>query len=69
MQPQMTVQLAVTPAHGSVMLAELDGRPVAAMAMADGRLVGARTGLDPAIVLVLHIHRLAAGLVGRIWGG
>jgi hypothetical protein len=68
MQPQMSVQLAVTPAHGSVMLAELDGRPVAAMAMDDGRLVGVRAGVDPAIVLVLHLHRLSAGLVGRIWG-
>lgn len=68
MQPQMTVRLAVTPAHGSVMLAELDGRPVAAMAMADGSIVGGALRTDPAIVLVLHLHRLAAGLIGRIWG-
>jgi hypothetical protein len=68
MQPQMTVRLAVTPAHGSVMLAELDGRPVAAMAMADGSIVGDALRADPAVVFVLHLHRLAAGLVGRIWG-
>jgi hypothetical protein len=68
MQPQMSVQLVVTPAHGSVMLAELDGRPVAAMAMADGRLLGAHAVADPAIVLILHLYRLAAGVVGRIWG-
>ncbi len=68
MQPQMSVRLVVTPANGSVMVAALEGRPVAAMAMADGRLLGARAGLDPAILLVLHLYRLAAGLVGRIWG-
>jgi hypothetical protein len=64
----MTVGLAETPAHGSVMIAALEGRPVAAMAMADGSLVGGARRVDPAIVFILHLHRLAAGLVVRIWG-
>ena len=63
----MTVRLSLMP-HGSVMLAELDGQPVAAMDMADGSVVGGALRADPAIVLILHLHRLAAGLVGRIWG-
>ena len=59
---------AVRGAKWALSLAELDGRPVAAMDMADGSVVDRAQGTDPAAVLVLHLHRLAARLVGRIWG-
>jgi AMP-binding enzyme C-terminal domain len=53
---------------GPFVMAELDGEPVAAVSIADGRAV-AHPYLYPhtGILLTLHLRRLEARLIGSIW--
>jgi hypothetical protein len=54
---------------GAVMLAEIDGEPVAAVGFADGRTVSHPFRSHPAILQYLRLRRLEAYLIGSIWGG
>ena len=53
---------------GAVMLAEIDGEPVAAVGFADGRTVSHPFRSHPAILRYLRLRRLEAYLIGSIWG-
>jgi hypothetical protein len=54
--------------EGAVMLAEIDGEPVAAVSFADGRAVSHPFRSHPAILQYLRLRRLEAYLIGSIWG-
>lgn len=56
------------PPDRPVLLAEVDGEPVAALGLADGRAVAHPSRSDPAVVTYLHLRRLEARLIGAIWG-
>jgi hypothetical protein len=53
---------------GPFVMAELDGEPVAAISIADGRTV-AHPYLYPhtGVLLTLHLRRLEARMIGSIW--
>jgi hypothetical protein len=53
---------------GPVMLAELDGEPVAAVAIADGATVADPTRSTPAITTLLSMRRIEARLLAAVWG-
>jgi hypothetical protein len=53
---------------GPVMLAELDGEPVAAIAIADGATVADPARATPGITSHLHMRRLELRLVAALWG-
>jgi hypothetical protein len=55
--------------EGAVLLAEIDGEPVAAVGFADGRAVSHPSRSHPAILQYLRLRRLEAYLIGSIWGG
>jgi hypothetical protein len=53
--------------HGPVMLAEVDGEPVAALGIADGDAVADPSRANRTILALLHLHRLEARALGAIW--
>jgi hypothetical protein len=53
---------------GPAMLGELGGEPVAAVNLADGRVVADRSRAGSAMIAMLHLHRLEARVIGSIWG-
>jgi hypothetical protein len=55
------------PPDGPVLLAEVDGDPVAALGLADGRAVAHPSRSHPAVVTYLHLRRLEARLIGAMW--
>jgi hypothetical protein len=55
------------PPDGPVLLAEVDGDPVAALGLADGRAVAHPSRSHPAVVTYLHPRRLEARLIGAMW--
>jgi hypothetical protein len=50
------------------MLAELDGEPVAAVAIADGATVADPARSTPAITTLLNMRRIEARLLAAVWG-
>jgi len=56
------------PPRGPVMLAELDGEPVAAVGLADGTAVADRSRSSGGILALLHLRRLESRLIAAIWG-
>jgi hypothetical protein len=55
------------PPDGPVMLAEVDGEPVAALGIADGNAVTDPSLSSRTILALLHLHRLEARALGAIW--
>ena len=51
-----------------VFFAELGGAPVAALSLTDGKLVADPLLATAAVVLLLHMRRFEARLIGSIWG-
>lgn len=56
------------PPEGLVAIAHLDGEPVAALGFADGDAVADPDRSSPAIIALLHLHRLALRMVVAVWG-
>jgi len=54
--------------EGPVVLAELDGRPVAAVGLAGGDAAADPRRAGAAVLFLLHLRRLEALLIGSIWG-
>jgi hypothetical protein len=50
------------------MLAELDGEPVAAIAIADGATVADPARATPGITSLLRMRRLELRVVAALWG-
>lgn len=59
---------ASAPPEGAVMLAEVDGEPVAAVGIADGQAVADPERSTPELLAQLRIQRLQVRLIGSIWG-
>jgi hypothetical protein len=59
---------ASPPPDGAVMLAEVDGEPVAAVAIADGEAIADPERSTPQLLAQLRIQRLQVRLIGSIWG-
>ncbi len=57
-----------TPPDGPVVLAEVDGEPVAALGLADGDMVADPRRTSASIVFLLHLRRLETCLIGSVWG-
>ena len=51
-----------------MVLAEVDGEPVAALGIADGGVVADRFRASDAIVFLMRLHRLEVSLIGSVWG-
>ena len=56
------------PPEGLVAIADVGGRPVAAVGFADGHAVADPERSTPAIVALLHMHRLALRAIVTVWG-
>ncbi len=56
------------PPEGAVVLAEVCGRPVAAVGIADGRAVSDPTRTTPALLRHLRLHSVQVRVIGSIWG-
>jgi hypothetical protein len=56
------------PPQGAIVLAEVCGEPVAAVGIADGRVVADSTRSTPALLAHLRLHSLQVRLIGSIWG-
>jgi hypothetical protein len=54
--------------RGPVVLAEVEGRPVAAMSLADGEALADPSRSSSGILALLHLHRLEARLIAAVWG-
>jgi hypothetical protein len=59
---------ATGPPHGAVVLAEVCGEPVAAVAIADGKTVADPARSTPTLLAHVRLHRLHVRLIGSIWG-
>jgi hypothetical protein len=59
---------ASAPPEGAVVLAEVDGEPVAAVGIADGQAVADPERSTPELLAQLRIQRLQVRLIGSIWG-
>ncbi len=57
-----------SPVNGAVVLAEICGEPVAAVAIADGRAVADPARSTPQLIAHLRLHRLQVRVIGGIWG-
>ena len=53
---------------GPVMLAEVDGEPVAALAVRDGHAVADPQRANAGVLAALHLRRFEARVVFAIWG-
>jgi hypothetical protein len=51
-----------------IFLAELAGAPVAAIGLTDGSVVADPLVATTAIILLLHMRRFEARVIGSIWG-
>ena len=51
-----------------MVLAEVDGEPVAALGLADGGMVADPRRTSASIVFLLHLRRLETCLIGSVWG-
>jgi hypothetical protein len=56
------------PPRGPVMLAELDGEPVAALGIADGHAVADPLRSSPAIITLLRLRRFESRVIAAVWG-
>jgi hypothetical protein len=56
------------PPEGAVVLAEVDGDPVAAVGIADGRAVADPSRSTSALITQLRLYGLQVRLIGSIWG-
>jgi hypothetical protein len=56
------------PPKGAVLLAEVDGEPVAAVGIADGEAIADPERSTPQLLAQLRIQRLQVRLIGSIWG-
>ena len=53
---------------GPVVLAEMDGAPVAALGIGDGSLVADPVRAGKVTVFLMRLHRLEVRLIGSVWG-
>ena len=53
---------------GTVMLAEIDGEPVAALGLADGSALEDPCRSDPSILTLLRLRRWEVKLITAVWG-
>ncbi len=53
---------------GPVVLAEVEGEPVAAMSLADGEAVADPSRSSSGVLALLHLHRLEARVIAAVWG-
>jgi hypothetical protein len=56
------------PPQGLVAIADLRGEPVAAVGFTDGHAVADPERSNPAILALLHMHRLALRAIVTVWG-
>jgi hypothetical protein len=56
------------PPRGPVLIAQHDGIPVAAIALADGRAVADPAHWNPYIAVLLRMRRIEARMLVAIWG-
>jgi hypothetical protein len=54
--------------RGPVVLAEVEGTPVAALSLADGEAVADPARSSSGILALLHLHRLETRLIAAVWG-
>jgi len=54
--------------RGAVVVADVDGSPVAAVGLADGRVAADPARSSPAILTALRLRRWETWLIGAIWG-
>ena len=57
-----------SPPDGPVVLAELDGEPVAALGIADGSVVADPFRISNTIVFLMRAHRFEVRAIGAIFG-
>jgi hypothetical protein len=57
-----------TPPDGPVVLAEMDGEPVAALGIADGAVVADPLRVSQATLFLMRAHRLEVRAIGAIFG-
>jgi hypothetical protein len=57
-----------SPPDGPVVLAEMDGEPVAALGIAGGAVVADPVRVSDAIVFLMRAHRLEVRAIGSIFG-
>jgi hypothetical protein len=63
----LAARAATDAPQGPVVLAEVDGEPIAAVALADGTPIEDPSLSTPALLAVLRVHRLEARFLGAVW--
>ncbi len=56
------------PLSGAVFVADVSGQPVAAVALADGRMAANPWRSSPSILTALWLRRWEVWLAGAVWG-
>jgi hypothetical protein len=64
---RLAARTGARPPHGPVMLAEIDGEPVAALALADGKEL-ADCHADRSVLTLLRLRRWEIKLITAVWG-
>jgi hypothetical protein len=65
---RLAARTGVDAPSGPVMLAEIDGEPVAAVGLADGSALEDPCRSDPSIVTLLRMRRWELKLITAVWG-
>ncbi len=64
----VTLRLATPDEHEPVVVAEVDGQPVAALGLRGGEVVSDPERANAGIMALLHLHRLEARLIISVFG-
>jgi hypothetical protein len=67
-ESSVTVRLETPDEHEPVVVAEVDGEPVAALGLREGEVVSGPGRVNASIVTLLHLHRLEARLIMSVFG-
>lgn len=65
---ELAIRLASATPSGPVVVAEVDGDPVAAITLSDGQVVADSPRASSGIFALLQLHRLETRLIAAIWG-
>jgi hypothetical protein len=64
----VAVRIATPDEHEPVVVAEVDGQPVAALGLRGGEVVSDPAWANEGIAALLHLHRLEARLIMSVFG-
>jgi hypothetical protein len=64
----VSVRIATPDEHEPVVVAEVDGQPVAALGLRGGDVVSHTERASAGIIALLHLHRLEARLIMSVFG-